>query len=211
MSLLILVRHGQSEWNALGKWTGKTDIHLTEQGRLEARATAGLLGEYRLDRVYSSGQIRAKETLSQIQSVLQNHLQPITTPAFNERDYGSYTGLDKWEAKERLGEVEFNRIRRGWDHPIPDGETLRDVYIRTTEYFKTHILKELLDGQNVMLVASGNSLRALAKHLENISDDRVAELEIGIGEAWIYEIDSHGAVTSKTSRGGKIDSSPTTA
>lgn len=199
MAYLVLVRHGQSEWNALGKWTGLYDTPLTDKGKAEAREAAKALEHIDLHKGYTSGLTRAKQTLQEIKDHLQKaELETVSHDALNERSYGDLTGLNKWEAKERMGEAEFNKIRRAWDHPVPGGETLKDVHARSVPYFEEHILKDLKEGKNVIVSAHGNSLRSLVKHLEQVADDKVHEVEIGTGEVLVYEINDDGSVVNKT-------------
>jgi 2,3-bisphosphoglycerate-dependent phosphoglycerate mutase len=199
MAYLVLVRHGQSEWNALGKWTGWKDIPLTEQGKEEARKAAQSLENITFDKAYTSNLVRSQQTLEEIKLHLnQVGIEASASEALNERDYGDYTGLNKWEAKEQMGDEEFIKIRRSWDHPIPNGETLKDVFKRVKPYYESEIIKDLKQGKNVIIAAHGNSLRALVKHLESIPDDQISSLEIGTGEVYMYTIDSDGSIAEKT-------------
>ncbi len=201
MTNLILVRHGESEWNAKGIWTGLIDIPLSEKGREEARLVASALKGIKIDIAYTSPLIRAKQTLDVIRNVLDYpNLMTFEDKALNERDYGELTGKNKWEIKKRYGEEKFLQIRRDWDVPIPDGETLKDVYNRVVPYYQKEILPKLIDGKNVLIVAHGNSLRALVKYLENISDKGVEKLEIATGEIYVYNIDKGVNITSKETR-----------
>lgn len=206
MAYLILVRHGQSEWNALGLWTGQTDVVLTEQGRTEARKAADGLRDITLHKAYTSKLSRAQETLNEIKSAL-NHaeLETVEHEALNERHYGDYTAKNKWEIKDQIGDEAFTKLRRTWDHPVPNGETLKDVHSRVLPYFEQHIQADLKAGKNVIVSSHGNTLRALMKHLEQVDDDKVHDLEIGTGEVIMYEIDNDGTVISKQLRssGGK--------
>ena len=206
MPYLVFVRHGQSEWNALGLWTGQTDVALTDQGRAEAQKAAEYLQDIPLHKAYTSKLTRAQQTLHEIkQAVGAAEVETIEHEALNERDYGEYTAKNKWEIKDKLGDEEFTKLRRNWDHPVPGGETLKDVSDRTVPYFEEHILTDLKAGRNVIVAAHGNSLRALMKHLEKVSDDKVHELEIGTGEVLVYEISDDGTVLGKELRaaGGK--------
>lgn len=206
MAYLVLVRHGQSEWNALGKWTGWQDVPLTEQGRAEATKAAEYLQDITLHKAYTSKLSRAQQTLHEIKQALQNSdIETIEHEALNERHYGEYTGKNKWDIKIQIGEAEFLKLRRNWDHPVPGGETLKDVHARTVPYFEKHILEDLRAGKNIIIAGHGNTLRALMKHLDQIADDKVHELEIGTGEVLVYEISESGTVFSKTIRtsGGK--------
>jgi 2,3-bisphosphoglycerate-dependent phosphoglycerate mutase len=201
MTRLIIVRHGKSEWNALGLWTGWEDIPLIKDGEEEAQRTAEQLKDICIHRAYSSKLKRASETLKIIQDTLQiSHIPTVFHEALNERNYGIFTGKNKWQVKEEVGEVEFQKIRRSWNYPIPEGETLEDVYNRVVPFYEHAIKTDLEKGRNVIIVAHGNSLRALAKHLENLSEEEVLNLEIGIAEAHIYEIGKGGKVISKEIR-----------
>jgi 2,3-bisphosphoglycerate-dependent phosphoglycerate mutase len=201
MSHLILVRHGKSEWNALGIWTGLNDINLNDEGRAEARRAGEALRDVKIDKAYTSALKRAQQTLDEIKSVLGlENLPTVQSAAINERDYGDLAKKNKWKIKEEYGEEQFNKWRRGWDEKIPHGETLKDVYNRAVPYFKETILPDLLAGKNVIITAHGNSLRALVKYLENIPEADIAKLEIGTGEIYLYEIDKEGKVVSKEVR-----------
>ena len=206
MAYLVLVRHGQSEWNALGLWTGQRDVELTDQGREEARRAVEHLKDIPLHKAHTSKLTRAKQTLEEIKQALGHaDLETVEHEALNERDYGDYTAKNKWEIAEQLGEEEFTKLRRNWDHPVPGGETLKDVHTRVLPYYEQEILKDLKEGKNVIVAAHGNSLRALMKHLESHPEDKVHELEIGTGEVLVYEISEDGTVVGKEIRakGGK--------
>lgn len=198
MTTLILVRHGESEWNEKGLWTGLTDIGLSEKGKEESRLAGEKLTGFLIDFAYMSVLLRAKQTLDEIKNVLNlPNLQTIENKALNERDYGIYTGKNKWEIQKEVGPKEFQKIRRGWDFPIPKGETLKDVYSRVVPYYQTEILPKLKEGKNILISAHGNSLRALVKYLENLSDGDISNLEIATGEIYIYKVDSEGKIASK--------------
>ncbi len=169
MAHLILVRHGQSTWNKLGKWTGYVDVDLTDKGIEEARKAGELLKGISVDKVYSSALKRAHQTYDEIKKVLNIPHEAVKHPALNERHYGVRTGQNKWEVAKDIGEAEFQNIRRGWDSKIPEGETLKDVHARVVPYFLENILPNLQKGDNVLVVAHGNSLRAILKHVENIN------------------------------------------
>lgn len=201
MANLILVRHGESEWNEKGLWTGLKDIGLSKKGRQEARLAGEKLKGFSIDFAYISVLIRAKQTLDEIKSVLGIDVPTNENAALNERDYGIYTGKNKWEIQKEVGVEKFKQIRRGWDVPIENGESLKDVYERTVPYYQTEILPKLKEGKNVLISAHGNSLRALVKYLENISDKDVENLEIATGEIYIYSFNNQGAIISKKIRG----------
>ena len=196
MAYLILVRHGESEWNKSGIWTGWTDIPLSEKGKEEARIAGERSKNFSIDLAYTSPLIRAKQTLDEIKNVLSlEDLFTIENQALTERNYGIYTGKNKWDVQKELGEEKFQKIRRGWDSPIPSGETLKDVYNRVVPYYESEILPKLKMGKNVLIVAHGNSLRALVKYLENMSDEDVEKLEIPTGESKVYTVNSSGVAT----------------
>lgn len=201
MAYLVLVRHGQSEWNLLGQWTGLTDVALTDEGREEARRAAKMLQDIDLHKAYTSKLQRAKHTLDEIVSHLdKTDLDRTEHEALNERDYGDLTGKNKWQVKEEYGEEKFMAWRRSWDHPVPGGETLKDVSERVLPYYEQHILEDLKAGKNVIVAAHGNSLRSLMKYLEDIADDKAHEVEIMTGEVLVYEIDDDGTVLKKDIR-----------
>lgn len=201
MPYLALIRHGESEWNALGLWTGWTDVNLSERGRAEARLAGQLLRGISWHTCHCSQLTRARQTLEEI----KNELNAVQLPtkhhhALNERHYGELTGQNKWKIKEQYGEELFNKWRRSWDYPVPGGETLRDVYQRVVAYYLAEIMLDVQADRNVIIAAHGNSLRALVKHLDNIPDHEVASLEIATGEVHLYELDVNGLVISKEVR-----------
>lgn len=200
MAKLILVRHTKSEWNKLGLWTGWTDVSLAEEGREQAQTTAEHMRDLTIDRAYTSTLKRVKETWDIVQKTLGRDIPTSENAALNERHYGIYTGKNKWEIQKQVGEEEFKRIRRSWDHPIPEGETLEDVYNRVVPFYQKEVLPQLMAGKNIALIASGNSLRALVKHLESLSKEEVLDLEFGIGEVYVYDVDTKGTIVGKKVR-----------
>ena len=201
MAYLVLVRHGESEWNAKGLWTGWTDIPLSAKGHEEAKLAGEALKDIQFDLAYTSVLKRAKETLVDIQKVTgQIDLPTTEDKALNERNYGDFTGKNKWEVKEQVGEEEFQKLRRSWDNPPPNGESLKMVYERVLPYYESEILSKLKEGKNVIVAAHGNSLRALIKHLDNVSDEDIPKLELATGGIYVYQIDNEGKVTSKEIR-----------
>lgn len=201
MAYLALVRHGESEWNAKGLWTGWTDVNLSDKGREEAKKAGESLKDLHFDFAYTSALKRAQQTLEEIQGVVGSTLVPTPEQALNERSYGDYTGKNKWEIKEQVGEEEFQRIRRSWDYPPPNGESLKMVYDRVLPYYGSEIEPKLKEGKNVIIAAHGNSLRALIKHLDNVSDEEITKLELATGGIYVYQIDETGKVTDKQLRG----------
>lgn len=201
MAYLVLVRHGLSEYNKKGLWCGWTDVSLAPEGIEQAQKTAEELADIHFDLAYTSELKRTKETLDEILKVINQAPSITHNKALNERNYGIYTGKNKWEVKSEVGEEEFQNIRRVFDYSIPQGESLKEVFEREVPYFKEEIEPKLKDGKNIIIVSSGNPLRALVKYLENISDDEISNLEIGTGEAYVYEIDETGKIVSKEIRG----------
>lgn len=201
MAYLVLVRHGQSQWNAKGLWTGLTDIGLSEKGKEEAQKAGEVVGDIHFQLAFTSVLKRAKETFQEMEQALGQQIPTIENTALNERDYGDYTGKNKWEVKEQLGDEKFQLLRRSWDFPIPNGESLKQVYARVMPYYDEYILPELKKGKNILISAHGNSLRALVKYLDNIPEDKIALLEIPTGQVLVYKVDQDGKITSKEIRG----------
>lgn len=199
-SVLALVRHGESEWNAKGLWTGLTDVSLTDRGRDEARQAAILVKEFTFHIAFTSRLVRARQTLEEMLTVFGSQFPIIDHSSLNERHYGIHTGKNKWEIKKLVGDEEFAKIRRSWDYPIPGGESLKDVHDRVVPYYKKTIHPHLLSGKNVLVVAHGNTLRALVKHLEGVPDEKIAEVEIATGEVLLYRLDAAGSVLKKETR-----------
>jgi 2,3-bisphosphoglycerate-dependent phosphoglycerate mutase len=201
MAYLVLVRHGESEWNEKGLWTGWTDIGLTEKGREEAKLAAHELKDIPLDSAFTSDLKRAQDTLSIILKELGKEDIDVTiSEDLKEKSYGDLAGKNKWELKEKYGEEQWLKWRRAWDEPIPNGETLKNVYDRVVPYYKANILPLVENGRNVIVAAHGNSIRALLKYLEEISDDYIASVEFPTGTTIIFEIDEKGSIVSKTVR-----------
>lgn len=187
---LVLVRHGKSKWNKRGQWTGWKDIALAPEGIKEAKNTASQLQDFALDAAFTSELIRAKQTLEVIMNDLKITVPILSNAALNERHYGIYTGKNKWDIENEIGKENFKILRRAWDCPIEEGESLKEVYLRVIPYYKKTIEPVIKNGKNTIIVAHGNSLRALIKYLENISNNDVEQLEIGTAEAWVYTL--HG-------------------
>jgi 2,3-bisphosphoglycerate-dependent phosphoglycerate mutase len=196
--MLVISRHAESEWNILGKWTGLTDVNLTEKGKGEAYKIGELLRGVTFNAVYTSEQKRTHQTLEGIMEGSGHGDVPhVKSPHVNERDYGDLTGKNKWEVKDEIGDEAFHGIRRGWDYPVPGGETLKDVHGRVVPFFDAEILPRLQKGENILLVAHGNSIRALIKHLEDIHESEIAEVEMGFGEVLFYHITPEGKLHKK--------------
>ena len=220
MSILILVRHGQSTWNLEKKFTGWVDVDLTDQGRTEAEK-AGLLikqEKVKIQYYYSSLQLRANNTLKIIQKVLGDEKEFTKAWQLNERHYGALTGLNKTEMSKKIGADRVHEFRRSWDvrpealkrdsqfHPlniktykdvpkelIPDTESLKDTYERVIKYFREEILDKLKEN-NILISAHGNSIRALCKNLFNLDENQISKLEIPTGNPLIIEFNSQNEI-----------------
>lgn len=191
MGILVISRHGESEWNLLGKWTGWTDVSLTEKGVSDTVRLGALLKDITFDAAYTSNLKRTHQTLDALLEGAGIEGLPTThARELDERDYGDLTGKNKWEVKEEIGEEAFNGIRRGWDYPVPGGETLKDVYERALPYFEREVLPRLQAGENILLVAHGNSIRALMKHLDQIPEADMAHVEMPFGQVLVYTFEA---------------------
>ena len=201
MAYLVLVRHGESEWNAKGIWTGWTDVDLTEKGRKEAKLAAQLIRNMPIALAFTSDLKRAKETWNIIQQALGlENVRATASAALRERDYGNFDGMYKDEVEKEYGQELFQKWHRGWDYPVPHGETLKQVYERVIPYYKEKILPSLVAGKNVIITAHGNSLRALVKYLDNVSGADIAGLNIPTGGVYVYRLDREGKVIDKEIR-----------
>jgi 2,3-bisphosphoglycerate-dependent phosphoglycerate mutase len=190
---LILVRHGQSQWNLENRFTGWTEIALTEAGEAEARHAGELLKNYRFDHAFTSALSRAQETLRINLSVTGQTDVPIERDkALNERHYGDLQGLNKEETAEKFGKQLVHQWRRSYDVAPPGGESLKDTRERVIPYYEAHILPLLKAGKKVLVVAHGNSLRALVMALDNIPAEEIPDLNIPTGAPLRYMIDAQG-------------------
>lgn len=198
---LIIARHHESEWNKKGMWTGTRDVHLTQYGFEKSNEMGKLLTDTRIDAAFASMQVRSIETLSCMLNTLgMYHVPAQYVHALDERDYGDYTGKNKWEMKEAIGEEAFDHMRRDWAYPIPNGETLEMVYERVVPFYTETVLPLLAGGKNVLLVSHGNALRALMIYLESIPTEKVAELEMLFGAVVLYQVNEDGKMTHKEVR-----------
>ena len=195
MGVLVISRHGESEWNLLGKWTGWTDVDLTDKGVADTVQLGELLRDIKFDRAYTSNLKRTHQTLDALLKGAGIAAVPtIHAEELNERDYGDLTGKNKWEVKSEIGEEAFNGIRRGWDYPVPGGETLKDVYRRVLPYFENEILPKLQAGENILLVAHGNSIRALLKYLDQLTEADMSHVEMPFGQVLVYDFKSDSSL-----------------
>ncbi|WP_422005333.1 2,3-bisphosphoglycerate-dependent phosphoglycerate mutase [Pyruvatibacter mobilis] len=197
---LVLVRHGQSEWNKKNLFTGWRDVELTEQGRTEAREAGELMKAAGLDfdMAFTSALKRAQETNRLALDALgQSGIPVIENEALNERDYGDLAGLNKDDAREKWGEEQVHIWRRSFDVPPPGGESLKMTAERVLPYFEAEILPKVLAGKRVLVAAHGNSLRALVMQLDKLGPDEIVEVNIATGVPIAYELDDNGNVISK--------------
>lgn len=198
MGKLIIARHHESDWNKLGLWTGLRDRHLTDYGFEKSTEMGNLIKGIHIDHAFASMKVRSIETLSSmLEAVGQFNVPTEHSDALNERDYGDYTAKDKWEMEKLIGEVEWDRLRREWDYPVPNGETLKMVYARVVPFFLEKVVPLVNAGQNVLMVFHGNAIRALMKYIENIPDEEIKNLEMLFGAVVIYDIDKDGRMVSK--------------
>ena len=196
---LILIRHGQSEWNALNQFTGWKDPDLTATGIEEAHNAGKIINNLKInfDLVFTSALIRAQNTAEIILEEINQSLSTIKNEALNERNYGDLAGLNKDDARKRWGDEQVHIWRRSYDVPPPRGESLKDTGERVLPFFMKEILPQVCKGKNVLVAAHGNSLRSLIKFLDNISDEDIVKLEIPTGAPIHYVINEDGSVKSK--------------
>ena len=197
---LILVRHGQSEWNAKNLFTGWKDPGLTELGLKEASNAAELIKTQDIvfDLMFTSELSRAQKTGAIIlEGIDQSQVTTIKNKALNERDYGSLAGLNKDDAREKWGEEQVHIWRRSFDIPPPEGESLKDTAERVLPYFKAEIMPKIKDGLNILIAAHGNSLRALIMELDSIPSNEIVKLEIPTGAPIHYQFNENDEVLSR--------------
>ena len=197
---LVLVRHGQSEWNAKNLFTGWKDPDLTKLGLNEAENAGILINKtgINFDKMFTSNLIRAQKTGSIILSTMQQaDVQIIKNQSLNERNYGSLAGLNKDDARKKWGEEQVHIWRRSFDIPPPDGESLKDTAERVLPYFNGEIMPNVIKGDNILIAAHGNSLRALIMQLDGISDQDIVKLEIPTGAPIHYAFNKDGSIGLK--------------
>ena len=221
MSHLILVRHGQSEWNLEKRFTGWVDVDLAANGKLEACKSGELIKEKNIliDYFFSSLQLRAINTLKLILSTMRIKVDFVKAWELNERHYGALTGLNKDEMKKKFGEKKIHEFRRSWNikpdplnknnpyHPInietykdiskeniPDTESLEDTYNRVIPYYKSNIENKLIENKNILVVAHGNSIRSLCKYLFRLDEKKISSLEIPTGNPLNVKFDTNNKI-----------------
>ncbi len=200
MSFLVLVRHGESQWNLENRFTGWVDVPLSEKGVAEATAAGEKIKKHkiRFDVAYTSVLRRAEDTLKLILEVLRQTDIPVEKDqALNERHYGDLQGLNKAETAERFGDAQVKIWRRSYDVAPPNGESLKDTAARTLPYFRSKIMKDIKEGRNALVAAHGNSLRSIVMDLDKLTKEEVLELNLGTGVPIIYQFDSDLNILSK--------------
>ena len=198
MGKLILLRHGQSQWNLENRFTGWVDVPLTDLGREEARKAGEKIRGIRIDLAFTSDLERAQETLAiTLEAAGQTGVPTGRDQALNERHYGALQGLNKAETAKKYGEAQVKIWRRSYDVAPPEGESLKDTAARTLPYFEKKILPAVKAGRNVLVAAHGNSLRAIVMHLDRLTRDEVLELNIATGVPIIYDINAEGRIIEK--------------
>lgn len=200
MSKLVLIRHGQSLWNHENRFTGWIDVPLTDTGREEARKAGQLVRDIEFQVAYTSQLNRAHETLDIILDVIGQHPPIIRDTALNERHYGDLQGLNKQNMAERYGKEQVHIWRRSFKVAPPNGESLEMTAQRTQPFFERAILGDIRQGKNVLVVAHGNSNRAIVMQLDKLSEDEVPKLELATGEPLIYDMSETGEVLHKVIR-----------
>lgn len=197
---LVLVRHGQSDWNLKNLFTGWKDPDLTPLGIEEANAGGKALAEYgiKYDIAFTSVLTRAQHTLKLIlDKIGQPDLETIKDQALNERDYGDLSGLNKDDARAKWGEEQVHIWRRSYDVPPPGGESLRDTGARVWPYYLTEILPRVLRGESVLVAAHGNSLRSLVMVLDRLTKEQILALNLATGVPMVYKLNADSTVASK--------------
>ncbi len=195
---LILLRHGQSQWNLENRFTGWVDVPLSPKGEAEARAAGEKLRGRTIDKLYTSVLKRAIDTADlALAAAGISGLPTVRDAALNERMYGDLQGMNKAEAAQRWGDEQIRLWRRSYDVKPPGGESLADTAARVLPYWETTLLPDVRAGKNLLVVAHGNSLRALVMHLDGLSREQVLALEIPTGSPLLYEMRPNGAVAGK--------------
>lgn len=199
MPTLVLLRHGESQWNLENRFTGWVDVPLSPKGEQEAAAAGEKLKPYHFDVAFTSALTRAQETLRiALEKTGQTDLPTTRDQALNERHYGDLQGLNKAETAEKFGAEQVKLWRRSYDVKPPNGESLEDTAARTLPYYESHIAPALREGKNVLVVAHGNSLRSIVMSLDKLSKQEVVELNLATGVPIVYEMDKDLNVVSKT-------------
>ena len=199
-NVLVLVRHGESEWNRLNRFTGWKDVGLTEEGAAEAHRAGAMLKEtgYRFGSAFTSTLKRAHNTLDIIlDEIGQGKIPTLKAAALNERDYGELVGINKEEARKRWGADQVHIWQRSYDIAPPGGESLGDTALRVVPFYEKWIVPELQKGKSVIVVAHGNSLRSLIMQLDQLAPDEVMQVELATASPLVYKLNADGSVAEK--------------
>lgn len=196
MPRLVLIRHGQSLWNLENRFTGWIDVPLTATGEAEAANAGEKLRGLELNVAYTSALKRAARTLEIVLKSIPLDLPVISDKALNERDYGDLSGLNKDETRAKYGDEQVHIWRRSFDVPPPGGEALKNTAERTLPFFDRAIMGDIRQGKNVLVVAHGNSNRAIVMKLENLSPDEILGLELTTGVPRVYDLSIEGTVSN---------------
>lgn len=192
MSKLVIVRHGQSAWNLENRFTGWVDVDITQKGEEEAKQAAEKVKDIKFDIAFTSALKRAKKTLQIIlKCTYQQNIPVIENAALNERHYGDLQGANKAETAAKFGDKQVHIWRRSYDIAPPNGESLKDTVNRVMPYVEKEIFPLLKQGKNIIIVAHGNSLRALIMQLENLTPEQILQVEIPTGQPKLYELDNN--------------------
>lgn len=198
MGTLILLRHGQSQWNLENRFAGWTDVPLTARGREDCVRCANALTEYRFDHAFTSRLVRATQTLDIVLKTLKQERVPIEyDSALNERHYGDLQGLNKAETAAQHGEAQVQLWRRSFFTRPPNGESMEDCERRTLPFFRQYVFPFVTDGETVIIAAHGNSLRPIVKYLDHLTPDATASLEIGMCTPYVYTFDGDRVIDKK--------------
>ena len=198
MAELILIRHGESQWNLENRFTGWVDIDLSPKGREEARAAGEMIKGTRVDIIFTSVLKRAINTAALVCEAAElKNIPVVRDEALNERHYGDLQGLNKAETAEKFGAAQVLIWRRSYDVRPPNGESLKDTAARVLPYYEANILPEIAKGKNVLVVAHGNSLRALIMKLDALDEKQILELNIPTGVPIVYTLSVNGLVVGK--------------
>jgi 2,3-bisphosphoglycerate-dependent phosphoglycerate mutase len=197
MPILVLVRHGQSIWNAEDRFTGWIDVPLSSAGEEEARQAGRLLKDFEFQVAYTSALMRAQDTLAIMLDEMGKDMPIIRDSALNERMYGNLQGLNKEQTRKRYSPEIVHLWRRSYDIPPPGGEALKDTAARTLPFFERAIMGDISQGKNVLVAAHGNSNRSIVMAVEGLTGEQVVTVELTTGTPYVYELDASGKMLGK--------------
>ncbi len=198
MGTLILIRHGQSQWNLENRFTGWSDVPLTERGEQDCALTAKVLHDFKFDMAFTSALQRAQKTLEIIlKETKQSDVPVVQDKALNERHYGDLQGLNKAETAQKYGQEQVKLWRRSYDTRPPNGESIADCFQRVVPFLKEKILPEVFAGKTVIVVAHGNSLRPIFQYFDHTDNDTIATLEIGLCTPYVYTFEGDQLIEKK--------------